>query len=67
MMLACVKRIYTYFLNCANAYNTRRCDLEDVKDWLRRDFILSWRKRESTRTDMHRYMAEQVQPAVAYF
>ena len=67
MMVACGKRIYTHGLKSANADNTRRCDPEDVKDWLRRDFILSWKKRESTSTYMHRFMAEQVKPAVAYF
>ena len=41
MMVACVKRICTHVLKCANADNTRRCDPEDVKDWLRRGFILS--------------------------
>ena len=67
MMQACVNRIYTDDLKCANADNTHRCDPEDVKYWLRRDSIPSWRKRESTRTDMHCFMAEQVKPEVAYF
>ena len=67
MMVACVKRIYTHGLKCPNADITRKWDPEDVKDWFRRDFILSWRKREATRSDMHRFMAEQVKPAVANF
>ena len=67
MMVACVKRIYTHGLKCANAENTRKCDPEDVNDWLRRYVILSWRKMEATRMDMHCFMAEQVKPAVAYF
>ena len=67
MMLACVERIYTHCLKCANADNTRKCDSEGFKDWILRDFILSRRKLGETRTDMHRFMAEQVKPAVAYF
>ena len=41
--------------------------LKDVGEWLRRDFIMSWRKRETTSTDMNRYNEEQVKPAVAHF
>ena len=67
MMVACVRRIYTHGLKCANADNTRRCYPEDVKDLLRRDFILSWRKRETTRTVMHCYLAEQVKRAFSHF
>ena len=66
MMYACVKRIYTHGIKCANADNSRRCDPEDVKDWFLRDFIPSWSKRETTRTDMNRNMAEKVKSAVAY-
>ena len=42
MMVACVKRIYTNGLKCANADNTGKCDPDNVIDWLRRNFILSW-------------------------
>ena len=66
IMVACAKRIYTHGIKCANADNTRKCDPKDVKDWLRRDFIMSCKKREATRTDIHRFMAEQVKPAVAH-
>ena len=60
MMMACVKRIYTHGIKYDNADNTGKCDPEDVKDWFRRVFILSLMKREATRTDMHRFMTEQV-------
>ena len=67
MMFACVKRIHTNGIKCANAENTRGRDPQDVKDWLRRDVIASWKTREASRTDTHRYMEEQLKPAVAYF
>ena len=52
---------------CAKADNTCRCDPQDVKDWLRRNFIASLKKRGPVRTDVHQYMENQIHPAVAFF
>ena len=59
VMVECANRIYTHGLKCANAVNKRRLDRQDVKDWLRGDFIASWKKHDLVSTDVHQYMNDE--------